>query len=145
MISNRFVVKRPLVNTLILLFAFTVPAFAGPTPEKDAQNAVKSWLALVDSAQYGESWENASELFRSHVGKSQWEQAVTGVRGPLGKVLERKLKSSKLATSLPGAPDGEYVVSRFNTSFENKKSGVETITVMLEKDGQWRVCGYFIL
>ena len=27
---------------------------------------------------------------------------------------------------------------------ENKKSGIETVTPMLDNDGQWRVSGYFI-
>jgi hypothetical protein len=45
---------------------------------------------------------------------------------------------------LPGAPDGEYVVIQFESSFEKKKSAVETVTPMLEKDGKWRVSGYYI-
>ena len=44
----------------------------------------------------------------------------------------------------PGAPDGEYVVIQYEASFENKASAVETITPMLDKDGQWRVSGYFM-
>ena len=47
-------------------------------------------------------------------------------------------------SSIPGAPDGEYVVIQFKTSFENKKSGIETVTPMLDKDGKWRVSGYYI-
>ena len=47
-------------------------------------------------------------------------------------------------TSLPGAPDGEYVVMEFTTAFTNKKSAIETITPMLDEDGQWRVAGYYI-
>ncbi len=47
-------------------------------------------------------------------------------------------------TSLPGAPDGEYVVISYETSFTNKKSAIETVTPMLDKDGKWRVSGYFI-
>jgi hypothetical protein len=49
-----------------------------------------------------------------------------------------------LSQSLPGAPDGEYVVIQFATSFENKKSAIETVTPMLDSDGEWRVSGYFI-
>lgn len=47
-------------------------------------------------------------------------------------------------TSLPGAPDGKYVVIQYDTSFENKKAAVETVTPMLDKDGKWRVSGYYI-
>jgi hypothetical protein len=66
------------------------------------------------------------------------------VREPLGKVISRKLQSAQFTKSLPGAPDGQYVVIRYDTSFSNKQSAVETITPMLDKDGQWRVSGYFI-
>ena len=61
-----------------------------------------------------------------------------------GKNISRKLKSKSYSTSLPGAPDGEYVVIQFEASFENKKSAIETITPMLDKDGKWRVSGYFM-
>ncbi len=47
-------------------------------------------------------------------------------------------------SSLPGAPDGNYVVIQFKTTFEHKAQAVETVTPMLENDGVWRVTGYFI-
>jgi len=47
-------------------------------------------------------------------------------------------------TSMPGAPDGEYVVIQFESSFANKKSAVETVTPMKGEDGVWRVSGYYI-
>jgi hypothetical protein len=45
---------------------------------------------------------------------------LKAVRKPLGKVISREVKSKSHHTSLPGAPDGEYVVIQFDTSFENK-------------------------
>ena len=57
---------------------------------------------------------------------------------------KKAVKSKQYATSLPGAPDGQYVVIQYKTAFENKKAGVETITPMLDKDKKWRVSGYFI-
>jgi hypothetical protein len=56
----------------------------------------------------------------------------------------RSLKSKTYATSLPGAPDGKYVVIQFSSSFKNKADATETVTPMLDKDGQWRVSGYYI-
>jgi hypothetical protein len=41
-------------------------------------------------------------------------------------------------------PDGQYVVIRYDSSFANKKSAIETVTPMLDQGGQWRVSGYFI-
>jgi hypothetical protein len=66
------------------------------------------------------------------------------VRKPLGKLTSRKVNKTQSATSLPGAPDGQYVVVQFDTVFANQPSAVETVTFMLEKDGQWRAAGYFI-
>jgi hypothetical protein len=69
---------------------------------------------------------------------------LQAVRKPLGKPISRQVKTKTYKTSLPGAPDGEYVVIQFETSFENKKSAIETVTPMMDKDGTWRVSGYFI-
>jgi hypothetical protein len=66
------------------------------------------------------------------------------LRNPLGKVLSRKLITKTYKKSLPGAPDGEYLVIQFETSFENKKSAVETTITMMDKNGIWRISGYFI-
>jgi hypothetical protein len=59
-------------------------------------------------------------------------------------VISRKLNSAKFETSMPGAPDGQSVVIRFETSFQRKKSAIETVTPMLDSDGHWRVSGYYI-
>jgi hypothetical protein len=57
-------------------------------------------------------------------------------------LLSRKTKT--YMTSLTGAPDGQYVVIQFESSFEKKKSLIETVTPMLDQDGQWRVTGCYI-
>jgi hypothetical protein len=66
------------------------------------------------------------------------------VRKQVGALVSRKLKSAQYATSLPGAPSGKYVVIQYDSVFQNKSDAVETVTPMLDKDGQWRVSGYFI-
>ena len=131
---------------LTLFLALSSPALlkADEASEGKALEAAEKWLTLVDKGEYGKSWATAAGYFKGAVAENQWEQAVTAVRGPLGKVISRKVKSKQYATSLPGAPDGEYVVIQFETSFEKKKSAVETLTPMKEKDGSWRVSGYFI-
>ena len=112
--------------------------------EEPAVVAAEDWLKLVDDGKFAESWKEAAEYFKGVVKQDQWEQSIESVRVPLGAVISRRLHAKNFATSLPGAPDGEYVVIQFATSFENKTSAVETITPMLDKDGQWRVSGYYI-
>lgn len=113
-------------------------------PTKAALNSAESWLDLVDSGDYAASWQQASEYFRNAVTEEQWRQALDAVRTPLGAVVTRKLKTTQHVTELPGAPDGDYVVIQFDTTFEHKKDAVETITPMQQPDGSWRVSGYFI-
>jgi hypothetical protein len=110
-----------------------------------AKESAQEWLALVDKGDYAASYDRASSMFKSAITKDDWVQKIGAGRGPLGKVVSRKLKSADFTTQLPGAPDGQYVVIKYDTSFENKQSAVETIVPMVDKkDGQWRTSGYYV-
>jgi len=137
-------VGTKLVSALLISLLLGAFACAQTKPEQLAQASAESWLALTDSGKYADSWNEASQSFKSAVTKDQWQDALHQVRDPLGKLISRKLASATYTKSLPGAPDGEYVVIKFETSFENKHSATETIVPMLDKDGKWRVSGYFI-
>ncbi len=129
---------------LSAILVLCLAAAAQVKPEQAAQKAADFWLTLVDSGHYAESWDEASQAFRSAVTKEQWTSKIRGVREPFGKVVSRNLKSATYTKTLPGAPDGEYVVIQYETVFEHKQSAVETVTPMRDKDGAWRVSGYFI-
>jgi hypothetical protein len=131
-----------LVPCLLALCSLPIQAQSESTAE--AQEAAESWLALVDDGKYGESWDEAASYFKAQLPKEKWEGMLNQVRAPLGKTQSRKLKGAKFTTALPRAPKGEYVVIQYETSFENAKSTVETITPMKQEDGSWRVSGYLI-
>ena len=133
-----------LIFVAMILGGLHTVSVADEAAEEKALEAAKKWLDLTDKGEYAKSWETAAEYFKGAVSEEQWKQAMSAVRKPLGEVKSRELKSKQYAATLPGAPDGEYVIIQFDTSFENKKNAVETITPMLDKDGQWRVSGYFI-
>ena len=124
----------------VLLFA--VGSFAGDNLTA-ATNAAQQWLALVDSGQYANSWEQAASFFKEKVTKSEWESALNRVRAPLGKMESREFKAAQYETKPPGAPEGKYFILQYRTKFAGGKM-IETITPMLDKDGMWRVSGYFI-
>ena len=132
------------ILALGLMVAAVNGVAAEPEKEKAAVSAAEQWVSLVDRGEYGESWKEAAEYFRNAVKPEQWEQSARAARKPLGKLVSRKVKSTAYTTSLPGAPDGEYFVIEFSTSFEHKKSAIETVTPMMDKDGRWRVSGYYI-
>ncbi len=113
-------------------------------PEPAAMKAAESWLALVDAEKYSESWEEAAPFFKEKVSKEQWSKMISSVRGPIGTVESRVLLGAQFMTSLPGAPDGKYVVIQFKTNFAKKPDSIETVTPMMDETGDWRVSGYFI-
>jgi hypothetical protein len=129
---------------LAVLALTSIRAAAASKPEEEAQKAAEKWLALIDAGKVAESWKEAAAAFRTAVPQDQWQQSITTFRQPFGKLVSRTLKSTKFSTSLPGAPDGKYVVLQFDTSFANKKDTIETVTPMLDKDGKWRVSGYYV-
>jgi hypothetical protein len=88
-----------------------------PREEAVAIKSAESWLALVDRQKYGESWDAAAKLFQDNVARDTWRDRLGAARGPLGKLVSRSVKSAETKTSLPGAPDGKYVIIQFDTSF----------------------------
>ena len=119
-------------------------AAASADKERLAERAAGKWLALVDAGEYDTAWERAASLFKMQVSRGQWRAAAAAARKPLGSMSGRRLITANYVTSLPGAPDGEYVVLQYRSEFENKKSAIETVTPMLDRDGSWRVSGYYV-
>ena len=112
--------------------------------EKKAVAAAAAWLALVDRGEYAQAWDTAAGALKDVKERRDFVKAVGDVRKPLGAVKSRQLESKQFATSLPGSPDGQYFVLQYKTSFANRKSAIETVTPMLDKDKKWRVSGYYI-
>lgn len=132
------------VPTLILLLAFGIlSTTSAQEPEVAAEQAARSWLLLLDGEQYFATWNSAATLFKNQLSPVQWQQSASAARSPFGALRSRRLRSATYATTLPGAPDGQYVVLQFDSVFDHKASAVETVTPMLD-DGVWRVGGYFI-
>lgn len=140
----------PLPSLLASLFVsllFTAAACAHAQDQQaidEAGRAADEWLALVDAGRYKVSWEQAAEPLRKAVSVTQWEQGARAVRMPVGAFQERTLASSTYTTTLPGAPQGQYVVLQYTTRFADRANAVETVTPMREADGKWRVSGYFL-
>jgi hypothetical protein len=136
---------RTFLFSAIVAAIAIAPVRAAQTPEELAQTAADSWLKLTDAGEFGTAWDQAAKAFRDALPKEQWTQALSSARPPLGKAVSRKVTSRKYSESIPGAPQGKYVIIQYETAFEKKDSAsVETITLMLDPDGVWRAAGYFV-
>lgn len=142
------------VAVTVILLAMSAPFCAKDKPgrapadisriENNAVVVSTLWLQLVDENEYGRSWDETADFFKNSVPRDKWIGLVAASRKSFGRVLIRSLDGRKYATSLPGAPDGEYVVITYRTKFRNKKDSVETVTPMKDRDGKWRVSGYYV-
>jgi len=131
-----------LVTSLVLI-AFLAASLLSCEKRKEelAIQAAESWLALVDEEKYPESWEGLAGLFKKNIKKEEWVNDLNRFRKPLGKLLKRKLQHE---TESSEASVGEYLIFQYETSFENKKSVVEAVSVIKDNDGKWRILGYSI-
>ena len=139
--------NKRLAEILVLLGLLLVRTMspAGETkPEVAAQAAAEKWLALVDAGKYDESWQEMSAPFKKEVSKRKWKSTIEEIRKSPGRAVSRKLKSAEYTKELPGAPEGEYVVTKFDTAFEHKPAAVETVTLVLGQDLIWRVSSYAV-
>lgn len=134
---------RRLLVSLLLVLSLPVTA-AGDHALELVRTSTAEWLGLVDSGRYADSWAQSSSAFQGRVSNEEWVRALTAVRIPLGAVRERQELDARFAQTLPGAPDGQYVVLQFRSEFEKKSLATETVTVTLEENDLWKVVGYFI-
>lgn len=110
----------------------------------DASEAADAWLAQRDAGDVQGTWEGTSSLFRQLVNVEQWKTSLGTVDLTFGRPLSRELRDTEYRESVPGAPDGHYVVLTYDAELERKKEAVETVVTMLDADGEWRVGGYFV-
>jgi len=129
--------------TILSLFFSVGSPSADEKAEKAALASSTKWLTIVDKGDYSKSWERTAVIFRGMVTKAEWETKLNTFRKPLGKVSERNIRSKQYTKTLPDAPEGEYFVIQYETIFTNKQAVTETVTCVLEKDGKWKVAGYY--
>ncbi len=148
--NNTLMISAPSMTVMCAREVTTVPAATQPATATapaaitEAASAAESWLKLLDAGKYDETWRQLAVAARKAVTQADWSKSLAAARTPLGKVLSRKLTSAQVVTTLPGAPDGHYVILQYQTDFANKKAAVETVTPMKDPDGRWRVSGYYV-
>jgi hypothetical protein len=134
-------VRLILVVTLAGIAGALVTA-AAPA-EEEASATGQKWLALLDDQKYEESWNQAGSMFRDEVKQDQWVAVLKRLREPMGPQISRTTARVDFVKTLRGAPDGDYAIIHFTTSFQNKSGVTERLTLVKE-DGRWQVAAYAI-
>jgi hypothetical protein len=112
----------------------TVPAVAVETGQ--------AWMALLDNGSYSQAWEGAAASMHDCVSQADFDNEMQGIRGSLGKVQSRDIKSQRRMVNPAGLPEGDYCFISYTTTFENRPNMAETLMLELEQDGIWRISAY---
>jgi hypothetical protein len=105
--------------------------------------ASDAWLPIIDAGKYGESYDGFCVVAKMVLTEDKWVKTNEQVRAPLGKLVSRALKSKQYLSGLPNGTQGQFVILQYETEYANLNA-TETVTTMLDKDGQWRIAGYYI-
>jgi hypothetical protein len=111
--------------------------------EQAAQRQALGFLGYLDQGRFAESYAYTGMLIRAQVDQNSFTDKVQKARAGSGALLSRDLIDSAYSTTVPGAPDGQYVVLHYHVSFANRPDSVETVTLDFAK-GYWRLAGYYI-
>jgi Protein of unknown function (DUF4019) len=136
-----------LLAAVALLKTARAAESASPDPKAAAVASVGSWLTEIDAGDYEQSWKDASQFFQTHVTSANWVSALNKSRKQLGKCNQRTLASALLQTdpmTNNQVTKGEFVLCQYESSFENLKHAVESVSFMKEPDGSWRATGYYV-
>lgn len=135
--------RKLAIVSFVLFLALTKLAVAQDAEDK-ARFAAEQWIVLVDDGQYEQSWKEAAKSFQAWITSEEWQKKADAERTQMGHKTSRKLKELKATNNAKGLAAGQYVYVRYQSSFENKKTALETVTTVLEPDGTWRVASYTV-
>jgi Protein of unknown function (DUF4019) len=111
--------------------------------ELAAERQALGFLGYLDQGRYADSYAYTGMLIRAQLDREQFSTQIQKTRAGTGALQSRELIDAGYATTVPGAPEGQYVVLHYHASFANRQDTVETLTLALAK-GYWRVSGYYI-
>jgi Protein of unknown function (DUF4019) len=146
---------RILAATLLAATLTPAPLYAqqGPPPsqaddphaadELAAQRQALGFVGYLDQGRFADSYAYTGMLIRQQLDRDAFSTEIQKTRANTGALQSRELIDSSYATTLPGAPEGQYVVLHYHASFANRPDATETVTLAFAK-GYWRIVGYYI-
>lgn len=118
------------------------PATVTDKAIESARKAAENWMPLWDSGKYKESYAELSPSTKEVFDEKSWSAERTTARKSFGKLKSRKIIQIQFIKSLPYIEDQSGVIFWYLGSYENQERIIESFSVILEKDGIWRVANY---
>lgn len=123
-----------------------MPVHAGTLADARAaaRDTAEAWLALHDAGKHEQTWNELASPVKGRLSPEQWRLSMELAGSGTGSLVSRSFEKSLYSESLPGVPDGSYVVVTYRSRFEKRDETSEIVAVALDTDGRWRVCGYHV-
>ena len=141
-ITNLETLMKKLLAVVWLLVLFMSPATAATSDQTGdiakAQQIAEAWLHLLDAGRYGDSWDAASSFWTADHTKEKTARILKEWREPLGQIQSRTTLNAEFLV----VPDGDCVHLVFASAFSNKPRHVETVDMLREADGEWKVASW---
>ena len=146
-------IARRIADLLAAVLFGTLAAYAhaqGMTPEqRDALNTAERWLVPIDAQRYAEAWAMAAASLKDMIDRTKFRDGMRDLRKEYGRVVLRKAEKMAFVGSPPapedgGPKEGAQISILFDTRFVRNRQATEEVVMELEKDGLWRVAGYYI-
>ena len=139
----------PFLLSASLLLAGTVHAQVptlspnvNDTRATEAQAAANAWLASFDTGEGADNWLQSASIFKERVRQEDWQKRVDDQRTQFGRLKTRTLKGMEFTRQLENAPDGEYFVLRYLSTYAKKDTVVEILVPTRDRDGNWKIANY---
>jgi hypothetical protein len=111
--------------------------------ELAAQRQALGFVAYLDQGRFADSYAYTGMLIRTQLDRDAFSTQIQKTRVGTGALQSRELIDASYSTTVPGAPEGQYVILHYHAGFANRQDAVETVTLAFAK-GYWRVAGYYI-
>jgi hypothetical protein len=107
-----------------------------------AADAMSAWIALMDQRTFEAAWEGTAQLFRKEQDRNTWIATQYRYREAVSPVSRRQVISSRYTRTLLPFSTIDAVTFQLAIRFVSETLGIETIVLVKESDGAWRVASY---
>jgi len=97
-----------------------------------------SWLNLIDTEHYAESWQQLGSKLKAKYNESTWPKALRPLLSQAGKNKKRSFRNVSYSDS-----QDTTVIVEFESSFANATMSKEVVMITQEQ-GQWKIISYSI-
>lgn len=128
---------------VVAAMSASAPVVHVQAPAPAARVAAEEWAGLLDQGLAAETWQQAAAPFRDLSNPHRWAASVENMRRLLGPQQSRAFRWAEARHELPTGQRGEFVMLYFHSMFTLQVgTTIETIAVLQEPGGRWRVVWY---